>query len=274
LIGVVGSAVAIAATWAGSQIEAQRTVADEQRTRDLQAKRAETDQKARTALLELESAVKVAEWDRAAPIAERVRELVAETEDASLRSRANQLYDRVSRERAIKLEPELQKLMEEARAAVDKKDYVRAQSLLTDLSRYQYCESYRRAQALATEVSDKKSTADVGAIADFITGDRGKGQNDTPVETAKTDKPNVEKPKAVKGQITRENYDKIKDGWTRQQVIDLLGQPELSSDAMIGDTKTEVLHYQHNKAFGLKGFSVIQIQLTDDKVVLRSWLDQ
>ncbi len=69
--------------------------------------------------------------------------------------------------------------------------------------------------------------------------------------------------------VTKENCDSVKIGMTKEQVINLLGEPGTTSESeMAGLGKTEYLHFQ--EGFSLKSCSVT---LNNGKVFSKTWTD-
>ena len=69
--------------------------------------------------------------------------------------------------------------------------------------------------------------------------------------------------------VTKENYDKIKEGMTEQEVKDILGEPtSVSENEITGLGKTELKHYQ--EAFSLKA---IDVYFSNGKVSMKNWTD-
>jgi len=67
--------------------------------------------------------------------------------------------------------------------------------------------------------------------------------------------------------VTKEDYQKIKTGMNKTQVIEILGNPE--SLAETGEI--EILHYQSNDAFG--GAKAISITIQNGRVFDKQWTE-
>jgi len=73
----------------------------------------------------------------------------------------------------------------------------------------------------------------------------------------------------VDKEITKENYEKIKAGMTKQEVIDILGEPDMVSESeLAGLGKSEMFHYQ--KGFTMKAIDVF---ISNGKVSSKNWTD-
>lgn len=69
--------------------------------------------------------------------------------------------------------------------------------------------------------------------------------------------------------VTKENYDKISKGMTKQQVKEILGEPQsVSENETPGVGKMELNHYQ--ESFRLKG---IDIYYLNGKVYMKNWTE-
>ena len=69
--------------------------------------------------------------------------------------------------------------------------------------------------------------------------------------------------------VTKENYDKIKEGMTEQEVKDILGEPlSISENEISGLGKTVLKHYQ--EGFSLKA---IDVYFNNGKVYMKNWAE-
>lgn len=90
-----------------------------------------------------------------------------------------------------------------------------------------------------------------------------KTPNTTPTNNSNTPIVN----KTNDNQITKETYDKIQNGMTKEQIKEMLGEPKsVSENEFQGVGKTELYHYQ-------KGFSTtaIDVWFTNGKVSSKNW---
>ncbi|MBO4815901.1 MAG: DUF3862 domain-containing protein [Clostridia bacterium] len=84
-----------------------------------------------------------------------------------------------------------------------------------------------------------------------------------------TDDTNSKTQTTAKSAVTKENYDKIKEGMTEQEVKEILGEPSsVSENEISGLGKTELKHYQ--EAFSLKA---IDVYFNNGKVSMKNWTD-
>ena len=69
--------------------------------------------------------------------------------------------------------------------------------------------------------------------------------------------------------VTKENYDKISEGMTEQEVKDLLGEPTSTSESETpGVGKMILKHYQENLSL-----KAIDIYFLDGKVYMKNWTE-
>ena len=68
--------------------------------------------------------------------------------------------------------------------------------------------------------------------------------------------------------VTKEDYDKIKTGMSKDEVVGLLGSPATESESEMMGTKTELLHYQTNTRSGAKAITII---VQNGSVVDKQW---
>ena len=69
--------------------------------------------------------------------------------------------------------------------------------------------------------------------------------------------------------VTRDNYDKIQNGMTEEQVEEILGEPSmLSENELAGYGKTILKHYQER--FSTKA---IDVYFQNGKVVMKNWAE-
>jgi hypothetical protein len=67
--------------------------------------------------------------------------------------------------------------------------------------------------------------------------------------------------------VTKENYDKLKTGMTYEQVTEIMGKADTSSESDMGELgKIELWHYQ----FGGKA---IDVTFENGKVIDKSWIE-
>ena len=70
--------------------------------------------------------------------------------------------------------------------------------------------------------------------------------------------------------VTKDDYEKIRTGMSKEEVVKILGTPEMQAEAesdMMG-TKMEILHYQTNAGLGAKA---ITITIQGGTVVDKQW---
>jgi major membrane immunogen (membrane-anchored lipoprotein) len=68
--------------------------------------------------------------------------------------------------------------------------------------------------------------------------------------------------------VTKDDYEKINTGMTRDEVVKMLGSPAMQTESEMMGTKTEILHYQTNEGLGAKA---ITITIQDGRVVDKQW---
>lgn len=91
--------------------------------------------------------------------------------------------------------------------------------------------------------------------------------NDTNIST--TNSTNSETQTTSTSVVTKENYDKIKEGMTEQEVKNILGEPiSVSENEISGFGKTVLKHYQEE--FSLKA---IDVYFSNGKVSMKNWTD-
>lgn len=91
--------------------------------------------------------------------------------------------------------------------------------------------------------------------------------NDTNIST--TNSTNSETQTTSTSVVTKENYDKIKEGMTEQEVKNILGEPiSVSENEISGFGKTVLKHYQ--EGFSLKA---IDVYFSNGKVSMKNWTD-
>jgi hypothetical protein len=67
--------------------------------------------------------------------------------------------------------------------------------------------------------------------------------------------------------VTRENYDKLKTGMTYEQVTEIMGKADTSSESDMGELgKIELWHYQ-------LGGKAIDVTFENGKVIDKSWIE-
>jgi len=67
--------------------------------------------------------------------------------------------------------------------------------------------------------------------------------------------------------VTRENYDKLKNGMTSQEVLEIMGKANTSTESDMGELgKIELWHYQ-------LGNKAIDITFDNGKVIDKSWTE-
>jgi hypothetical protein len=114
------------------------------------------------------------------------------------------------------------------------------------------------------------------AIGIIVGISSGGGSNETaPTETTEVTKPVPEKPAPKPAdRMTKANYNKIvvgdsltgKGGWTKEQVMSLLGKPENKTESKTGDYKMEVWTY--SKLFTMTS---VVVSFSNDHVSDKMW---
>ena len=67
--------------------------------------------------------------------------------------------------------------------------------------------------------------------------------------------------------VTRENYDKLQTGMTQEQVMEIMGKANMSSESDMGEFgKIELWHYQ-------LGNKAIDVTFENGKVIDKSWIE-
>ena len=67
--------------------------------------------------------------------------------------------------------------------------------------------------------------------------------------------------------VTKENYDKLQTGMTQEQVLEIMGKANMSSESDMGDLgKMEMWHYQ-------LGNKAIDLIFENGKVIDKSWTE-
>ncbi len=101
----------------------------------------------------------------------------------------------------------------------------------------------------------------LGIIGSALGEDTTKTSTSTPTNNAAVEK--------SASKVTKANCDSVRSGMTREQVINLLGEPSSTSESEIaGFGKSEFLHFQ--EGFSTKACS---ITLSNGKVMSKTWTD-
>lgn len=69
--------------------------------------------------------------------------------------------------------------------------------------------------------------------------------------------------------VTKDDFDKVSTGMTREEVVNILGDPDTGMESEVDGTKTETLYYQTDVGLGARAISVT---IQGGKVVHKEWM--